>query len=420
MRNLHIMSLNVKFFDFELDICYIQQIIMGIAVEVGKDVHMGPNKPFGPGIVGIGYYLPEEVRDNSWFKREKGLDTGDEWMIPRTGILTRHIAAANESTSIMAQKALVNALDLAGMKPEELDEIIIPTATEDYPFPSAANLAQGRLTPKTFTSAMGINQACNGGVRGLEIAFAYVAGHYRKAAAVAASETLSRFVDYKDRNSCVLFGDGAGAFIVAPVKDPGPYGFAMASDGTKWDAIIFEGGGSVYPTTEQTLEEGRHKIKIPEGKKVFDDAVEWMPRMLHLAMEDAGVKLKDLDWLFFHNANARIVEGAARKTAGSKELEDWCVDRAICFVGDMGNISAGSVPAAMTRAYQEGWLREGDLVGMAAVGAGINAGGAVVRWHVPNKTERPEGKFSDYHKWAVVQQRREELIARRLARSANG
>lgn len=371
---------------------------MRLAIEVDRSVDLGPNKPFGPGIVGVGMYLPEQVRDNNWFITEKGLDTSNEWMLTRTGIRSRHIAAANESTSTMAEVALRQALTMAEVRPEELDEIIVPTATEDFIFPSSGNLSQGRIVPNTFAPAMGINNACNGGLRGLEVAYAYVRSHMRNYVGVAAAETLSRFQDYTERSTCVLFGDGGGSFVVAAIPDPGPYGFSMKSDGTKWDAIIFEGGGSVYPTTQQTLDEGRHKTKMEAGNKVFEDAFGWMSTMLHEAREDAGVNLQDINWFFFHGANSRIVEASAEKTGG-KELAGWVLDRTPCYVEDMGNLSAASIPVAMRRAYNDGWLQKGDLIGMAAIGAGLNMGGAVVRWNIPNATERPKGKFHDYHKW---------------------
>ncbi len=378
---------------------------MGIAVEVDKGVQLGPNKEFGPGIVGIGAYLPEKVRDNNWFVTQ-GLDTSDEWILSRVGIRTRHIAEGNESTSTIAEAALRNALNMAGMEPKELDEIIVPTATGDYPFPSSADIVQGRMAKENFTSAMDVNNACNGGVRGLEIAFAFVTSHFRSRVAVAAAETLSRFINYSDRSTCVLFGDGGGAFIVAPIQDPGPYGFSMKSDGTKFGAIIFEGGGSVFPTTQQTLDEGRHGVKMEEGNEVFKDAQYWMSRMLHEAREKAGVNVKDLDWLFFHNANSRIVEAAARETGG-KELGEWCLERAVCYVEDMGNLSAASIPVAMTRAFQEGWIQKGDLIGMGAIGSGLNMGGVVLRWNIPNETPRPAGKFHDYHEWLNIDHKKE-------------
>lgn len=373
---------------------------MRLAVEVDPSVQLGPNKEFGPGIVGIGAYLPEQVRDNNWFVKE-GLDTSDEWILSRTGIKTRHIAATHESTSTMAEASLRNALEMAEMAPEELDEIIVPTATDDFIFPSSGNIVQGRMVPDNFTPAMSINNACNGGLRGLEAAFAYVTSHFRQRVAVATAETLSRFVKYTDRSTCVLFGDGGGTFIVAPVKDPGPSGFSMKSDGRKSGAIIFEGGGSVFPTTQQTLDEGKHGVKMEEGNEVFKDAQYWMSRMFHEAREKAGVNLQDINWLFFHNANSRIVEAAARETGG-KELGEWCLDRAICYVEDMGNISAASIPVAMTRAFKEGWIQKGDLIGMAAIGAGLNMGGAVVRWNIPNPIDRPEGKFHDNHHWLNI------------------
>lgn len=349
-------------------------------------IELGPNKQWGPGIIALGKYLPEEVRPNSYFSEVLGLDTSDEWIVSRTGIRNRHVAAPGEKTSDLAIQAAKEALERADMKPSRLEQIIVATATPDYLFPGVANLVQDKLDSVTHIAAFDIGNACNGGLAGLELCYMLVQTRSRANGIVIGAETLTKFVDYEDRASCILFGDGAAAAIVGVVPNPGPYGFIMGSDGSKAHYIIFEGGGSAYPATQENIARGHFKTKI-DGNPVYEDAVINMPQMTRLALEKAGVSEKDVTWWIPHQANIRIMKGAAKRLGFQ--------DKTICYIQDMGNISAASIFAAMYDGFRDGWIQKDDIIAMAAIGSGYNFGGGVIKWNIDNPTPRPAGKFSD-------------------------
>ncbi len=334
----------------------------------------------GPGIIAIGKYLPKEIRPNSYFSEDLGLDTSNKWMIQMTGIKNRHVAGPCEYTSDLATHAAQRTLRMVGMKPSELEQIIVATATPDYLFPSVSNLVQARLNPTKHIPSFDINNACNGGLAGLELGYAMVQSGFRKNILVIGAENLTDFVDYTDRGSCVLFGDGAGAALIGIVPNPGPYGFVMGSDGTKAMNISFEGGGGVFPATPENIEAGHFKVKM-NGPAVYGDAVKAMTKMTLLAMERAGVTKKDVTWWIPHQANIRIMESAAKKLGFQ--------DKMISYIENMGNISAASIFVAMCEAFNDGLLQKGDIIAMAAIGSGYNFGGGVIQWNINNPTPRP-------------------------------
>lgn len=341
-------------------------------------------KELGPAIISIGKYLPEEIRSNNYFRDVLGLDTSDDWIIPRTGIKNRRVAAAAENTSDLATKAAREALEIADMHPSELKQIIVATATPDMPFPPTSSYVQEKLGGRTNTPAFDIGNACNGGLAALEIGYSLVAGGSRENVLVIGAEILTRYVDYMDRASCVLFGDGAGAVLVAPVKDPGPYAFVMGTDGLKAENIIYRGGGSVYPATKETVEAGLFKVEM-EGKAVYVDAVNSMHCMTEKVLEMAELPKHDVDWWIPHQANEKIMKAAARRLGFQ--------DKMISYIENIGNISAASIFVAMYDAFRDGWLQKGDIIAMAAIGSGYNFGGGVIQWHIDNPTPRPAGKF---------------------------
>lgn len=343
----------------------------------------------GPGIVSIGSCLPEKAFYNSDFLKVHGLDTGDHWIIPRTGIKKRYVAAPGENTSDLATNAAREALARIGMDASALSQIIVATATPDRLFPPTSSYVQQKLNGGTNTPAFDLGNACNGSLAALEMGYALVASGFRANAMVIGVEILTRFVDYSDRTTCVLFGDGAGAALVAPVENPGPYAFVMGTDGSKAENIIYEGGGSVYPATHENIDAGYFKIKM-NGKNVFKDAVPCMVKMTNRAMESAGVTKSDVRWWIPHQANLRIMEAAAEKLDFHSKM--------ISYVENMGNTSAASIFVAMTEAFQDGWLQKGDIIAMAAIGSGYNYGGGVIQWQIENPTPRPSGKFSDKSK----------------------
>lgn len=343
-------------------------------------------KEMGPGIISLGMYLPKEVRPNSYFKDVLGLDTSDEWIYSHTGIRNRHVAAPGEYTSDLATYAAQRALEMAGMKPSELEQIIVATATPDFLFPPTSSLVQRNLDKDAHTASFDIGNACNGGLAGMEQCYYLIKGNARKNSLVIGAETLTRFVDYKDRASCVLFGDGAGAALVGLVSDPGPYAFFMGSDGTKAENIIYAGGGGVFPATQENIEAGHCKVKM-NGTAVYEDAVKAMSKMTLLALEKAGVTQKEVRWWFPHQANYRIMNSAAKRLGFQ--------DKMISYIENMGNISAASIFVAMYDAFRDGWLQRGDIIAMAAIGSGYNFGGGVIQWNIDNPTPRPGGKFPD-------------------------
>lgn len=235
------------------------------------------------------------------------------------------------------------------------------------------------------TASFDIGNACNGGLAGLEQCYYLIQGRARKNSLIIGAETLTRFVDYKDRASCVLFGDGAGAVIVGLVSDPGPYGFVMGSNGSKAENIIYEGGGGVFPATQENIKEGHFKVKM-NGPAVYEDAVKAMSKMTLLALEKAGVTQKEVRWWFPHQANIRIMNSAAKRLGFQ--------DRMISYIENMGNISAASIFVAMHDAFRDGWIQKGDIIAMAAIGSGYNFGGGVIKWNIENPTPRPAGIFT--------------------------
>lgn len=346
-------------------------------------------KETGPGIISIGKYLPKEIRPNSYFWKVLGLQTSDEWMKKMTGISNRRVAAPGENTSDLATNAAREALERIGMNPSALSQIIVATATPDFLFPPTSSLVQRNLDRNAHTASFDIGNACNGGLAGLQQCYYMVQADGSKKGIVIGAETLTRFMNYEDRASCVLFGDGAGAALVGEVSEPGPHAFVMGSDGSKAENIIYEGGGCVHPATRMAIDEGRFYTKM-NGPAVYGDAVKAMTKMTLLSLEKAGISKKDVTWWIPHQANIRIMESAACKLG--------LQDRMISYIENMGNISAASIFVAMTEAFDEGWLQKDDIVAMAAIGSGYNFGGGVIKWNIENPTPRPGGKFHDRSK----------------------
>lgn len=343
----------------------------------------------GVGIIALGKYLPVEVRSNNYFRDVLKLDTSDEWIFPRTGIRNRHIAAADEFTSDLAAQAARHALEKASLTPRDLGQIIVATATPDYFFPPTSNIVQHKLDSSTRTPSFDLGNACNGGLAALEQAYMMVGSGLRSNVMVIGAELFSRALDYTDRTSCILFGDCGAAALVAPVENSGPYGFVMKSDGSGADDIIFPGGGTVHPASAQTLAEKLFTVRL-KGQDVFKKAVTCMAEAGEEVLEETRIKKSDVNWLIPHQANERIGQALAKRL----QLED----RAISYIENMGNVSAASILAAMHDAYRDGWLQQGDIILMAAIGAGYNYGGGVIQWNVPNPTPRPSGKFADHRK----------------------
>ena len=322
-------------------------------------------------ITGWGMYAPEKVMTNA--DLERMVDTSDEWIVSRTGIRERRIAADDETTATLSVHASRDALAVAGMEPTELDLVIVGTCSPDYYMPATAVLVAHELGA-TRAAGFDLMAACSGFVFSLATATAYVrSGMYRNVLVVGV-ELLSRFLDYTDRNTCVLFGDGAGAVIVSASDAPGGglLGLDMYSDGSGKEGIIFPAGGSACPTTPKTVAEGGHFVHMA-GKEVYKYATRQLAESSRSALANAGLGVDDVDQFLFHQANLRIIESVQHTVGIPAEKTYLNIER-------YGNTSAASVPMALVEAIADGRIKPGDRLLMAAFGAGYTAGAAVVEW----------------------------------------
>ncbi len=320
-------------------------------------------------ITAVGCYTPPNLLTND--DLSKMVDTNDQWIFERTGIRQRHIAPPEMATSDMAVEAAKIALANSGTAPEEVDCILLCTVTPDTMFPSTACLVQHRLG---CTRAWGYDliAACSGFVYGLTTAAHFVSSGSHKKVLVIGADTMSRIIDYTDRTTCVLFGDGAGAMMVEPSEDDtGFIGFKNEIDGSGGPFLYMPAGGSRMPPSHETVDQRLHYVK-QEGQQVFKFAVRRMAEITGSLLEENGFKNEDVHWMIPHQANKRII------TAVSERL--GMQDRVIVNIGDYGNTTAATIPLAARDALESGRLRRGDLVLFAAVGAGYTVGTNLWRW----------------------------------------
>ena len=325
---------------------------------------------FAAGIIGIGCYLPEKKLTNQ--DLEKMVDTSDAWITERTGIKTRHIAAPDQATSDLAYEAAVRALADADTKPEELDLIIVATESPDYKYPSTACLLQAKLGAKN-AAGFDLSAGCSGFVYGLGIGSqSIVSGLYKKILLVGA-ETLSRITDWTDRNTCVLFGDGAGAAVLGRVEEGyGILSLDLGADGSGGSHLIQPAGGSRNPTTHETVDAHGHLIHM-DGQDVFKFAARRMPYACRKVLQKAGMTIDDVALLVPHQANLRIIDNAIERLKIDR-------DRVWINIDKHGNMSAACVPVCLTEAQESGRVKKGDNVIMVAFGAGLTWAGALVKW----------------------------------------
>jgi 3-oxoacyl-[acyl-carrier-protein] synthase-3 len=330
-------------------------------------------------IVGWGKYVPERVLTNDDLTHM--VDTSDEWIRTRTGIVERHIAAEDETTATMAIEAAHQALETANLKPSDLDLIIVATATPDHFFPATACLVQDALGVP-HAAAFDLAAGCSGFVYGLSIAADLIeSGHYKNALIIGA-ETLSRIIDWEDRTTCVLFGDGAGAVILhANGAEGGILSSTLGADGSGGDLLHIPGGGSRQPPSHKTVSEGQHYLKM-KGREVFRFAVRVMPAATRQALDKAGLTLNNLSLVIPHQANYRITEASAR----ALKLPE---DKVYSNVARYGNTSAASIPIALCEAVEQGHVHRDDLVAFVGFGAGLTWAAMVIRWSAPLPAEPP-------------------------------
>jgi 3-oxoacyl-[acyl-carrier-protein] synthase-3 len=321
------------------------------------------------GIIGVGEYLPKRILTNA--DLEKMVDTSDEWITTRTGIKERRLVAKNEATSDLAIKASKQALDEASLKPADLDLIIVATITPDMPFPSVSCILQNALLAKTAV-CFDICAACAGFVYALAVAQQFIArGTYRNALVVGA-EILSSVTDWQDRNTCVLFGDGAGAVVMSEVKSGGILSTHLGSDGSKTELLMIPAGGSRNPASKDTLDKRLHYIKM-QGNELFKLAVTIMTEAAQIALKKAGLECKDIDLVIPHQANMRIIMAMAKKLKLPEEKIYLNIEK-------YGNMSSASTATALCEAVKEGRIKKGDIVLLDAFGAGLVWGACVIKW----------------------------------------
>lgn len=324
-------------------------------------------------ITGWGKAVPEKVLTNA--DLSSMVDTDDEWIQSRTGIRQRHIAAPEQSTVSLAVEASLEALRMARLNPADLDLIIVSTSSPEYIFPATACLVQDRLGA-TKAGAFDLLAACSGFIYALNMATQAIRSNSAQTALVIGAETLSRFVDWKDRNTCVLFGDGAGAFVLqAAPQRGGVISSVMRSDGSGGDLLCLPAGGSHMPASEHTVRNGLHYIQM-NGREVFRFATRVMAQATQEAIAKAQLTIDDIQWIIPHQANQRILEAAL------KSLK-YPMERCIVNLDRYGNTSTASIPIAACEAVQNGQLKPGDKVVFVGFGAGLTWGSAVAIWGAP-------------------------------------
>ncbi|MBM3249881.1 MAG: ketoacyl-ACP synthase III [Candidatus Omnitrophica bacterium] len=321
------------------------------------------------GIIGLGEYLPKKVLTNA--DLEKMVDTSDEWITTRTGIKERRIAAKNEATSDLAIKAAKEALLDAKLAAIDLELIIVATITPDMFTPSVACYVQHGIGAKN-AAAFDVSAACAGFVYALSVASQFISRGTYKNILVIGAEKLSAFTDWEDRNTCVLFGDGAAAAVLSEVEAGGILSTYLGSDGTRADLLNIPGGGSRHPATTQTLEDRLHYLKM-EGNEVFKLAVTTMAEAAYMAIKKAGLEPKDIDLVIPHQANVRIIMAMAKKLNFPQEKIYLNIER-------YGNMSSASTITALCEAVKEGRVKKGDTVLLDAFGAGLVWGAVVIEW----------------------------------------
>ena len=315
---------------------------------------------------GVGHYLPERVVPNSEF--EATIDTSDEWIRSRSGIERRRFAAEGETTSDMATAAATRALDMAGLTADDIDAIIVATSTPDLTFPSVATMVQAKLG-MTKGFAFDVQAVCAGFVFAMANANALIISGQARRVIVIGAETFSRIMDWSDRTTSVLFGDGAGALILeaAPgdgtTKDRGILSTDLNSDGRHKDILYVDGGVSTQSTGHLRM----------QGKEVFRHAVEKLASTAHTALEKVGLGSDDIDWIVPHQANLRIIKSTAQKMGVD-------LDRVVLTVQDHGNTSAASIPLALSVGVERGQIKPGNLIVTEAIGGGLAWGAVVLRW----------------------------------------
>jgi len=322
-------------------------------------------------ITGTGSYVPKKVINNLYF--EKKLDTSDEWITERTGIKERRIAGRKETNSDLCLEASKKALRAAGLKAKDLDMIIVATMSGDMPMPSTAAFLQSKLGARKI-AAFDINAACSGFLYGLSVADNFIRTGAVKKLLLVGAEMNSRFLDWEDRATCVLFGDGAGAVILEPTrsKTRGILSTNLYSDGDMWDYICVPGGGSNYPASAKTITEKKHYIKM-RGNETFKIAVRTLEKLVINTLKKNNIKPSQLSMLIPHQANLRIISATAKRLK-------LPLDKVALNLDKYGNTSSASIPIALDEVVREKKIKKDDYILLEAFGGGLTWASALIKW----------------------------------------
>jgi 3-oxoacyl-[acyl-carrier-protein] synthase-3 len=320
----------------------------------------------------VGSFLPERKLTN--FDLEKIVETTNDWIVERTGIEARSIAEDGVATSDLALIATKKALEMAKLRVEDIDMILFATVSPDYPMPSAACELQRKLGARNVM-AFDLSAACSGFLYGLQIADQFIKTGMHKNILVVGAEVLHNWVNWKDRQTCILFGDAAGAAIISRAPENSQSQILsshMFAEGDLADLLIIPAGGSKMPNSPQTVEQGMNKL-VMKGREIFKHAVRTMSHCCDVALEANNMSKEDVDWVIPHQANTRIIEAVAKHFEIS-------MDKVIVEIADMGNTSAATVPVALDRAVRDGRVQRGQNILMTAFGAGLTSGSVMMRF----------------------------------------
>lgn len=358
-------------------------------------------------ITGWGMALPEHILTNQDLAGM--VDTSDEWIVSRTGIRERRIAGKNETTASLASRAALQALETAGLESASLDLVVVATSSPEHIFPPTACLVQDRIGA-TRAGAFDLSAACTGFIYALHLAAQAIRTGSLDNALVIGSETLSRFVDWDDRGTCILFGDGAGAFVLQASDRPGGIlSCVMRSDGSGGDLLSLPAGGSRLPASLDTISKKLHTIHM-NGREVFRFATRVMASATHQAVEQAGLRLDEIELIVPHQANLRIIEAAARALR-------LPLSRFMINIERYGNTSTASIPVAVCEAIQQGRIASGDHLVLVAFGAGLTWGALTLQWVLP---ERPVRRVARLRRWLLRPLARLRSLVLRLWRFVEG
>ena len=324
----------------------------------------------GARLIGVGAGLPQVVVTNA--DLEKLVDTSDEWIKTRTGISERRIASDEETTSQLAIAAAKDAIAFSNINPEDIELIVVATSTPDNLYPSTACMVQGAIGAKR-AAAFDMEAACTGIVYALTVAHQFIGSGTYKCALVIGVDIHSRFLNWSDRNTCILFGDGAGAFILQASEENEMLGAYLRADGTGGHLLHIPNTGSAYPHAGVTPPQATHGFLEMNGRAIYEFAVNAVPEAVRAACADAGIGVEDVDFLIPHQANMRIIKSAAERLGMPSE-------KIVSNVGEMGNTSAASIPLAMWQAIRRGQIKEGSTCALVGFGGGLTWGAAIVKW----------------------------------------